>query len=139
MKTTTKTTNKKNTKTKTAEVKTPAVDMNKTFFLRKEDAKPDWRLVDASGQIVGRLATKIANILRGKDKAIYTAHTESGDYVVVINAEKIVFSGNKLEQKTYEKYTGYIGNKKFLTAKQHMEKDPTIIIELAVRGMLPKN
>jgi large subunit ribosomal protein L13 len=115
------------------------MDMNKAFFLRKEDAHPAWRVIDAQGLVVGRLATTIANILRGKDKPSYTAHTESGDYVVVINSDKIVFTGDKLEQKTYEKYTGYIGNKKYLTAKQIMAKDSTRIIELAVKGMLPKN
>lgn len=113
--------------------------MNKAFFLRKEDAKPKWRVLDGNGQVVGRLATLVANILRGKDKPLYTAHAEGGDYVVIINADKVVFTGNKLEQKTYEKYTGYIGNKKFLTAKQIMEKDPARILELAVKGMLPKN
>lgn len=113
--------------------------MNKAFFLRKEDAKPNWRLVDAQNEVVGRLATRIANILRGKDKAEYTPHTETGDYVIVVNADKLVLTGNKLEQKTYETYSGYIGNKKFLTAKQIMAKDPTRIIELAVKGMLPKN
>ncbi len=114
------------------------MDMNKLFFLRKEDEKPRWRVVDAKGQIVGRLATKIADMLRGKDKAQYTPHGDAGDYIVVINAQDLVFTGNKLEQKTYERYTGYIGNKKIFTAKQQMQKDPTEIIHLAVKGMLPK-
>ncbi len=115
------------------------MDMNRTFFLRKEDSKPRWRLIDASGKVVGRLATEIADALRGKDRPQYTPHSDAGDYVVVINAKKLVFTGNKMEQKVYERYTGYIGNKKFLSAKQMMEKQPERILELAVKGMLPKN
>ncbi len=114
-------------------------DMNKTFFLRKEDQKPRWRVVDAKNQVVGRLATSIAVALRGKDRPQFTSHADAGDYVVVINADKIVFTGNKMTQKIYERYTGYIGNKKKLTAEQVMEKHPERIIQLAVRGMLPKN
>jgi large subunit ribosomal protein L13 len=114
------------------------MDMNKAFFLKKEDRKPRWLLIDAAGQIVGRLATQIADKLRGKDKAIYTPHDDAGDYVVVINAEKIVFTGNKMEGKVYEKYTGWVGNKKFFTPKQLMDKDATRILEMAVKGMLPK-
>lgn len=115
------------------------MDMNKAFFLRTEDQKPHWRLIDAEGQVVGRLATRIADALRGKDRAQFTPHSDAGDYVVVINAEKIVFKGNKMADKVYERYTGYIGNKKFLTAQQLLEKQPELIIELAVKGMLPKN
>ena len=115
------------------------MDMNKAFFLRKEDSKPKWRLIDAKNKVVGRLATEIADILRGKDKAIYTPHADAGDYVVVINAKDIVFTGDKFKQKVYEKYTGYIGNKKFITAEQILEKNPSQIIELAVKRMLPKN
>ena len=115
------------------------MNMNKTFFLRTEDQKPRWRLIDAEGQIVGRLATHIANALRGKDRAQFTPHSDAGDYVVVVNADKIVFSGNKMTQKVYERYSGYIGNKKYLTAQQIMEKHPERIITLAVKGMLPKN
>ena len=114
------------------------MDMNKAFFLRKEDQNPQWRVIDAQGKIVGRLATEVARILRGKDKALYTPHSDAGDYVVIINAEKVVFTGDKLEQKIYERYTGYIGNKKELTARQVMEKHPERIIEAAVKGMLPK-
>jgi len=113
--------------------------MNKAFFLRTEDQNPRWRLIDAQGQIVGRLATLIANALRGKDRANFTPHSDAGDYVVVVNADKIVFTGNKMTQKVYERYSGYIGNKKFFTAAQIMEKHPERIIELAVKGMLPKN
>lgn len=114
------------------------MDMNRAFFLRKEDQNPQWRVIDAQGKVVGRLATEIARILRGKDKAIYTPHSDAGDYVVVINAEKVVFTGDKLEQKIYQRYTGWMGNRKELTARQVMEKNPERIVELAVRGMLPK-
>jgi len=115
------------------------MDMNKTFFLKTADQKPRWRLIDAQGQVVGRLATHIADALRGKDRAQFTPHSDAGDYIVVVNADKIVFTGNKMTQKIYERYTGYIGNKKMLSAAQVMEKHPERIIELAVRGMLPKN
>jgi large subunit ribosomal protein L13 len=115
------------------------MDMNRLFFLRKEDEKPRWRVMDAKGQIVGRLATRIADALRGKDKAQYTPHSDAGDYIVVINAKDIVFTGNKLTQKEYESYSGYIGNKKILTAEQIMKKDPTQIVHHAVKGMLPKS
>jgi large subunit ribosomal protein L13 len=112
--------------------------MNKAFFLRKEDQKPKWRLIDAEGKIVGRLATEIARALRGKDKAQFTPHSDAGDYIVVINAEKVVFTGNKREQKEYARYTGYMGGLKTLTAQQLLDKKPEKVIEFAVKGMLPK-
>ncbi len=115
------------------------MDMNRTFFLRREDEKPRWREIDAQGQIVGRLATQIADALRGKDRATYTPHSDAGDYVVVINADKIVFSGNKMTQKVYQRYSGYIGNRKEFSPAVVMEKHPERILEMAVRGMLPKN
>jgi len=114
------------------------MDMNKTFFLRKEDANPQWRLIDASGKVLGRLATEIADILRGKDQAEFTPHTHSGDYVVVINAEKIVLTGNKLDGKVYLSYSGYIGGQKSKTAREIMQKTPEKLIELAVKRMLPR-
>ena len=115
------------------------MDMNKTFFLRKEDSKPKWRLIDAKGKIVGRLATHIADALRGKDKSIFTHHADAGDYIVVINAQDLVFTGNKFKQKVYERYTGYIGNKKSTTAQELLAKNPRQVMELAVKRMLPKN
>ncbi len=115
------------------------MSMNKTFFFKNEDRKPRWRVFDAKGKIVGRLATQIAEALRGKDRPQFTPHSDAGDYVVVINAEHLVFTGNKMTQKVYERYTGWVGNKKSFTAEQVMEKHPTRIIELAVKGMLPKN
>ena len=114
-------------------------DMNKAFFLKKEARNPDWHLIDAEGQVLGRLATKIADMLRGKDTPAYTPHDDAGDYVVVINAEKIKLTGNKWEGKEYARYTGYIGGYKVRTAQEMLEKHPTHIIEHAVKGMLPKN
>ncbi|HVX01236.1 MAG TPA: 50S ribosomal protein L13 [Candidatus Babeliaceae bacterium] len=110
--------------------------MNKTFFLRKEDRKPRWRIIDAKGKVVGRLATQIADILRGKDLPTYTPHTDSGDYVVVINVKDIVLTGNKVEAKEYNTYSGYIGGLKTLTAKQLLQRDPARILFHAVKGML---
>lgn len=114
------------------------MDMNRTYFHKKEIHTPKWRVIDAQGKVVGRLATQIAEALRGKDTAKYTPHTDSGDYIVVINADKVVFTGNKMEDKTYEWYTLWIGGLKSLTARQMMKKDATRILEHAVRGMLPK-
>jgi large subunit ribosomal protein L13 len=119
--------------------KVPAIDMNNAFYLKKEARKPKWHVIDAKGEVLGRLATQIANKLRGKDKAFYTPHTDSGDYIVVINAEKIVLTGNKMDDKRYDSYSGWIGGLKSLTASQMMAKHPDRIIELAVKRMLPKN
>jgi len=130
----------KNKKAKKAsEGKKTTVDFNKAFYLKNEDRKPQWHLIDAEGQILGRLATKIADILRGKNRPTYTPHTDSGDYVVVINSDKIVMTGNKMEDKIYDRYTGWMGGYKVATAKEVMEKHPTRIVELAVKRMLPKN
>ena len=117
----------------------PSVDMNSAFYLKNEARRPQWHLVDAEGQVLGRLATQIANRLRGKDKAYFTPHTDSGDYIVIINAEKIVLTGNKMADKRYDSYSGWIGGLKSLTATQVMAKHPDRIIELAVKRMLPKN
>ena len=115
------------------------MDMNKAFYLRKEDRNPQWRVIDAQGKSLGRLAAEVANVLRGKDQAMYTPHTDSGDYVVVINAAGIVLTGNKWNDKEYVSHSGYLGNRKVLTAKQMFQKDPTSIITHAVKLMLPKN
>lgn len=115
------------------------MDMNRSFNLRKEDATPGWRVIDAEGKVLGRLATQIADALRGKDKAFYTPHTDSGDYIVVINAEKIVLTGNKLEGKIYDRYSGWMGGYKVTSAKDMLAKKPEFLIEHAVKGMLPKN
>ncbi len=115
------------------------MDMNKAFFLKKEEQQPQWWLIDAEGQVLGRLATRIADVLRGRHKAAYTPHSDAGDYIVVINAEKIVLTGNKLEDKIYDRYTGWMGGYKVTTAKEMLQKFPERIIEHAVKGMLPKN
>jgi len=114
-------------------------DMNSAFFLKKEARDPEWHVLDAQGQVLGRLATQIANRLRGKDKAYYTSHTDSGDYIIVVNAEKIVLTGNKWKDKIYQTYSGWIGGLKELTAEQKRERHPEEIIMLAVKRMLPKN
>lgn len=115
------------------------MNMNRAFFLKKEDRDPQWILIDATGLVLGRLATQIAETLRGKNRPEYTPHTDSGDYVVVVNAEKIVLTGNKWEGKTYESYSGWIGGLKTKTASEMLVKHPTKIIEKAVEGMLPDN
>lgn len=114
------------------------MDMNKTFFLKKEARKPSWKKVDATDKVLGRLATDIANMLRGKDEAIYTPHTDAGDYVVVTNAAKVRLTGNKWNTKVYRHHTGWIGGLKEATAKDVRAKDATQPIYLAVKGMLPK-
>ncbi|TET05957.1 50S ribosomal protein L13 [Candidatus Dependentiae bacterium] len=113
--------------------------MNRIFFLRKEDRRPCWKLIDAKGKILGRLATQIADMLRGKDKPFYTPHADAGDYIVVINAEKVKLSGDKLQKKEYDRYTGWMGGYKLLTAKEMLVKHPTHLVKHAVKGMLPKN
>ncbi len=111
----------------------------KTFSAKAETVKRDWVVVDASGKTLGRLATEIARRLRGKHKVVYTPHVDTGDFVVVINAEKVRVTGNKLADKVYYKHTGYIGNMKSVKLGDLMQKKPTRAIEYAVKGMLPKN
>ena len=115
------------------------MDMNRTFFKRKEDCKSNWHVIDASDKILGRLATEAADILRGKNKAKYTPHAKCGDYVVVVNCEKVKLTGDKWDQKVYTSYSGYRSGLKEKTATQMLEKHPTTIIQHAVKGMLPKN
>lgn len=112
---------------------------NQAFFLRKEDRNPQWVVLDAEGQVLGRLATKIADILRGKNKPTYTPHADAGDYVVVLNVDKVFLSGSKMKDKVYESYSGWIGCRKETTAESMQAKHPGKIIELAVKRMLPKN
>jgi large subunit ribosomal protein L13 len=113
--------------------------MKKTFMLRKEDVKRDWYIVDAAGKTLGRLATQIAKILMGKHKVTYTPHVDNGDFVVVINADKIHVTGKKLDKKIYYRHTGYFGHLKEETLRQKLERKPEEVLFLAVRGMLPKN
>ncbi len=111
----------------------------KTIFAKKTDIEQKWHLIDAEGLVLGRLATRVAMILRGKNKPIYTPHTDTGDFVVIVNAEKVRLTGNKLENKAYYHHTGYPGGIKKEMAKDIMKKNPERIIMSAVRGMLPKN
>ena len=111
----------------------------KSFVAKKEDVKPKWRVVDAEGQVLGRMAVKVATVLMGKDKPIYTAHVDTGDYVIVVNASKIKVSGKKGEQKEYQHYTGYPGGQRITSFEEMMEKKPEKVVEMAIRRMLPKN
>lgn len=113
--------------------------MNKTFFAKPEDLKKNWYIVNAEGQILGRLAAKIAVILRGKNKPIFTPHVDTGDFVVVVNAEKVKLTGKKLYAKSYARHSGYPGGLRVVNAKTMLERKPEDVIKLAVRGMLPKN
>jgi len=106
---------------------------------KKETVERKWLIVDAENQVVGRLASKIATVLRGKNKPVYTPHVDTGDFVVVINAEKVTFTGKKLDNKIYYSYSGYMGGLKEINAKKLLEKKPEEIIRKAVKGMLPKN
>ncbi len=98
-----------------------------------------WHVVDGTNQTVGRMCAKIAAMLRGKHKASYTPHVDTGDYIIVINCEKVVFTGNKQEQKIYDTYSGYPGGRKEETAESLLKRRPEVVIERAVKGMLPKN
>ena len=110
----------------------------KTFVAKEHEIEKNWHLIDASDKVLGRLATEIATILRGKKKPIFTPHMDAGDYVVVVNAERVVLTGNKLEKKKYYRHSGYVGGLKETTAKEMLEKKPENLIKLAVKGMLPK-
>ncbi len=111
----------------------------KTVSANKATAQKEWIIVDAEGHNLGRFASKVAMLLRGKYKPNYTPHVDCGDNVIVINAEKINLTGNKLEDKTYIRHTGYPGGQRTLTAKNAMAKNPAVVVEKAVKGMLPKN
>ncbi|MBI4846972.1 MAG: 50S ribosomal protein L13 [Nitrospirae bacterium] len=111
----------------------------KTLFAKNTDVVRKWHLVDADGMVVGRLAARVAAILRGKNKPIFTPHADTGDFVIVVNAGKVRFTGNKLEKKAYYHHSGYPGGIKMKTAKEIMKDSPEQIIMEAVKGMLPKN
>ena len=111
----------------------------KTYFANKENIEHKWYLVDASGKVLGRLASQIAKYLRGKHKPEYTPHADAGDYIVVINADKIKVTGNKEEDKVYHRHSGYPGGIKETNLSAMRAKKPTDIIEIAVKGMMPKN
>jgi len=111
----------------------------KTYSANKETVKRNWYVVDASNKVLGRMATEIANRLRGKHKAEYTPHVDTGDYIVVVNAEKVKVTGNKARDKMYYHYTGYPGGIKSITFEKLLDKAPEKAIEVAVKGMMPKN
>ena len=111
----------------------------KTFSATPEDIAHDWYVVDAAGVPLGRLASQVAQLIRGKHKPTFTPHMDGGDFVVVVNASKVKLTGRKLEQKTYFKHTGYMGHESHVPAQQMLAKHPDRVIEKAVFGMLPKN
>ena len=111
----------------------------KTFSATPSDIEKNWVVIDAEGQVLGRVASLIAATLRGKTKPEFTPHMDTGDNVIVINAEKVVLTGNKSTQKEYFRYTGYPGGERFKTVAEALVNDPTLIVTNAVKGMLPKN
>ena len=113
--------------------------MNTTVSAKPAEVRREWLLVDADGKTLGRLASEIARRLRGKHKPTFTPHVDTGDYVVVVNAEKVAVTGNKLKDKIYHHHTGYIGNLKSISLEKQLQKAPERVIETAVRGMLPRN
>lgn len=113
--------------------------MATTYFTKKNEISRDWLVVDAKDQVVGRLASNLAMFLMGKHKAIYSPHVDTGDYVIVLNAGKVKFTGNKLEDKLYRRHTGFVKGVRTRTAKEMLERKPEEVLRLAVRGMLPKN
>jgi large subunit ribosomal protein L13 len=111
----------------------------KTYSVKAGEIERHWYVVDARGKILGRLATEVARILRGKHKPIYTPHLDTGDFVVVVNADQIELSGRKADQKMYFRHSGYMGGERFIPFRRMLDKHPERVIELAVKGMLPKN
>lgn len=111
----------------------------RTTSANKTDIKKDWLLVDAENQVLGRLSSKVAKIIIGKHKVYYTPHINCGDKVIIINAEKIRLTGKKIDNKEYVRYTGYPGGQKFTKAKDLLSKNPTLLLEKAIKRMLPKN
>ncbi len=113
--------------------------MRTTFMANAQNVEKQWFIVDAQGQTVGRLASQVASVLRGKHKPTYTPHVDCGDHVIIINAEKVVFTGKKLEQKLYRRHSGYAGGLKETKAKDVLNTHPERILMHAIKGMLPKN
>lgn len=110
-----------------------------TVYPKPEEVQRKWWVIDLEGQTVGRAATRIATLLRGKHKPIFTPFLDAGDFVVCVNAEKVKFTGRKLDQKEYHRFTGYVGNMKHMTARELLAKKPEEVIKLAVKRMLPRN
>jgi len=113
--------------------------MRTTYIAKVADVERKWYVVDATGKTLGRLASEIATVLRGKNKPMYAPNVDAGDYVIVINAEKVAVTGKKLDQKVYTHHSGYVGGLKTITLKQQLEKKPEEVLKHAVKGMLPKN
>src|SRR5690625_3681886 len=113
--------------------------MRTTFMANENNIERKWYVVDAEGQTLGRLASEVAKLLRGKHKPTYTPHVDTGDYVIVVNAEKIQLSGNKLRDKMYYRHSGYPGGLKARNAEVMLERSPEKVLEIAIKGMLPKN
>ncbi len=113
--------------------------MRKTTMANAATIERKWYVVDAAGQTLGRLASEVATVLRGKNKPTYTPHVDTGDYVIIINADKVVMTGKKLENTKYYRHSGWLGGLKVKTAKQFLEQNPTGFVEAAVKGMLPHN
>jgi large subunit ribosomal protein L13 len=111
----------------------------KSYLAKQEDIKPKWHVIDAEGKVLGRLAVQVANILRGRHRATYTPHMDTGDFVIVINASKVAVTGRKEDQKKYMFYSGYFGNEKYVSLKDFRNRRPEFIIENAVKGMMPRN
>ena len=111
----------------------------KTAALRKEDVKRKWHIVDAKGKVLGRLATRLATVLSGKHKPLYSPHVDGGDFVIVLNAKHVQLTGQKREQKMYYRHSGYVGGLKEIRVRQMLDTHPERVIKLAVKGMLPKN
>ena len=110
----------------------------KTYMANPDKIERKWYVVDADGQTLGRLASEVAKVLRGKNKPVYTPHIDTGDYVIIINAEKVAVTGKKLDQKVYYHHSDYVGGMKETTLKEMMAMKPEKVLELAVKGMLPK-
>jgi len=111
----------------------------KTYSAKKETVERQWVVIDAQDQVLGRLATRVAHILRGKHKPVFTNHVDTGDFVIIVNAEKIRLTGNKLDDKVYYRHSGFPGGIKGMTAREMLERKPEQVIKTAVKGMLPKN
>ena len=111
----------------------------KTYSVKASEIERRWHVIDATDKVLGKLATEAARLLMGKDKAMFSRHLDTGDYVVIVNAEKIRVSGNKLEQKLYYRHSGYPGGFKSIPLEEMLQRKPTWVIEHAVKGMLPKN
>jgi len=113
--------------------------MNRTYSAKEKEIEKKWFIVDAKDKVLGRLASEVARRLRGKHKPVFTPHTDTGDYIIVVNAEKIRLTGDKLDKKMYYRYSGYMGGLKEISARKQLAKKPEELIKHAVNGMLPKN